>query len=115
MPPQQQPLPDDALVVRGGMNSPEAIQKGYATHPAGVSGVSVHSAGGASVPELAVGIPNGQIGVTTVGQVRAAGGDVIATPGRSPHHATLTGLTPEEMSRLLTPVAPNPARKSDTG
>jgi len=110
MPPQQKPLPDDASVVRGGLNSPEAIRKGYATHPAGVTGVSVHSAGGASVSELATGIPNGQVGITSVGQVRAVGGDVIPTPGRSPHHATLTGLTPEEMSRLLTPVTPNPAR-----
>jgi len=29
-------------------------------------------------------IPHGQIGVTTVGEVRNAGGDVIRTSGRSP-------------------------------
>lgn len=91
-------LPDDALVVRGGLNSSDLLRKGTRLHPSGVSGVSVHSAPGASVAELAIGIPNGQIGVTTVGRVRAAGGDVVRTVGRSPHHATLTGLTPEQIS-----------------
>jgi hypothetical protein len=110
MPPSApDPLPDDALVVRGGMNTPEQIRRGYRMHPSGVPGVSVHSAPGLGVPELAVGIPNGQVGVTTVGEVRAAGGDVIPTSGRSPHHATLTGLTPEEISDLLTPTIPNPS------
>src|SRR5688572_8147578 len=103
-------LPDDALVVRGGQNTPELIRRKYDRHPSGVTGVSVHSAPGASAAELAVGIPNGQIGVTTVGRVRAEGGDVIRTSGRSPHHATLTGLTPEQISGLLTPTEPNPAQ-----
>jgi hypothetical protein len=62
------------------------------------------------VEQLASAIPHGQIGVTTVGKVRAAGGDVVRTSGRSPNHATLTGLTPEEASRLLTPTVANPAR-----
>lgn len=101
-------LPDDALVVRGGRNTPEQLRKATATHRSGVTGVSVHSSAGAGVEELSAGIPHGQVGVTTVGQVRAAGGDVIPTSGRSPHHATLTGLTPEQMSGLLTPTVPNP-------
>ena len=114
MPPSaSDPLPDAALVVRGGQNTPELVRKGLGTHRSGVTGVSVHSAPGASAAELEVGIPNGQIGVTTVGQVRAAGGDVIRTSGRSPHHATLTGLTPEQISGLLNPTEPNPA--SGTG
>lgn len=77
-------IPDDALVVRGGRNRPEYIRRGTGTHP------------------------NGQIGVTTVGEVRQAGGDVIRTSGRSPYHATLTGLTPEQASQLLRPTIPNP-------
>lgn len=114
MPPNaSDPLPDDALVVRGGVNTPEQIRRGYGTHPSGVSGVSVHSSPGLGAPDLTVGIPNGQVGVTTVGEVRAAGGDVIRTSGRSRHHATLTGLTPEEISDLLTPTVPNPS--SGTG
>lgn len=103
------PLPDDALVVRGGQNNPDSVRKGFGTHPSGVTGISVNSAAGVSVEELAVGVPHGRVGVTTVGRVRALGGDVIRTSGRSPHHATLTGLTPEQISGLLTPVVPNPA------
>ncbi len=66
---------------------------------------------GLSVEELATTLPHGQIGVTTVGAIRAAGGDVVRTVGRSPHHATVIGLSPEEASRLLTPTVVNPARK----
>jgi hypothetical protein len=63
------------------------------------------------VTELAAAIPHAQIGVTTVGAVRRAGGDVIRTLGRNPYHAKLTGLTPEQASQLLTPIIPNPARE----
>ncbi len=103
-------IPDDARVVRGGKNRPEDILRGTGTHLSGVTGVSVESAAGATVEQLAAAIPHGQIGVTTVGQVRAAGGDVVRTLGRSPNHATLTGLTPEEASRLLTPTRANTAK-----
>ena len=103
-------VPDEALVVRGGQNRPEDIERGTATHPSGVTGVSVECAAGLPVEELAKPIPHGQVGVTTAGAVRAAGGDVVRTSGRSPNHATLTGLTPEEAGRLLTPTIPNPAK-----
>src|ERR1700682_2951206 len=102
-------LPDNALVVRGGRNRSEDIERGTGTHPSGVTGISVESAAGASIKDLAAVIPHRQIGVTTVGRVRQGGGDVIRTSGRSPNHATLTGLSPEQASRLLTPPIPNPA------
>lgn len=104
-------VPDEALVIRGGRNRPADIARGTGTHPSGVTGVSVESAVGVTVAELAAAIPHGQVGVTTVGEVRKAGGDVIRTAGRSPHHATLTGLTPKQASRLLRPPIPNPARQ----
>ncbi len=104
-------IPDEALVVRGGRNQPEDLRRGTRTHPSGVTGASVECGEGLSVEELAATIPHGQVGVTTVGAVRAAGGDVVRTSGRSPHHATLTGLSPEEASRLLTPTVANPAKK----
>ncbi len=104
-------IPDDAWVVRGGRNQPDDIELRTATHPSGVTGVSVESAAGLSVKELAASIPHGQVGVTKVGAVRAAGGDVVGTSGRSPHHATLTGLSPDQASRLLTPTVSNPAIK----
>jgi len=103
-------LPDAAWVVRGGGNRVEDITRGLATHPSGVTGVSVESAPGLSVEDLSANIPHGRVGVTTVREVREAGGDVITTSGRSPHHATLTGLSPEITSRLLNPIVPNPAR-----
>jgi hypothetical protein len=70
----------------------------------------VECAVGLSIAELATAIPHSQLGVTTVGAVRGEGGDVVRTTGKSPYHATLTGLTPERTSRLLTPTIPNPAR-----
>lgn len=103
-------IPDEAIVVRGGRNLPADLKRGIATHPCGITGASVECEAGKTVDELAQDLPHGQIGVTTVGAVRAAGGDVIRTTGRSPHHATLTGLTPEQMSKLLTPAVPNPAK-----
>jgi hypothetical protein len=102
-------IPDEALVVRGGRNRPEDIERGTATHPSGVTGISVECAVGVSVAELAAATPHGQVGVTTGAKVRAAGGEVIRTSGRSPHHATLTGLTPESASDLLTPPMASPA------
>lgn len=104
-------IPDEALVVRGGRNLPDDLRRGSQTHPAGVTGASVECREGLSVEELAANVPHGQVGVTTVGAVRAAGGEVVRTSGRSPNHATLTGLAPDEASRLLTPTVPNPAKK----
>ena len=104
-------IPDEALVVRGGRNQPEDLRRGARTHPSGVTGVSVECAEGLSVEALAAVIPHGQVGVTTVGAIRAAGGDVVRTSGRSPHHATLVGLSPEAASGLLTPALANPAKK----
>lgn len=106
----QHDIPDEALVVRGGRNRPEDIARATGTHPSGVTGISVECAAYISVQELAKVIPHGQVGVTTVGDVRNLGGDVVRTSGRSSYHATLTGVTPKEVSRLLTPTQPNPAR-----
>jgi hypothetical protein len=103
-------IPDDALVIRGGRNRPVDLERGTGTHPSGTAGISVECASELTVEELAAPIPHGQIGVTTVAAVRSLGGDVVRTSGRSPHHATLTGLSPEDMSALLTPTFRNPAR-----
>ena len=105
-------IPNEALVVRGGLNRPEDIQRAIGTHPSGITGISVECAVELSVAELAVTIPHAQVGVTTVGEVRSSNGDVIRTSGRSPNHATLTGLTPEQASLLLTPTIANPSKQS---
>jgi hypothetical protein len=101
-------IPDEALVIRGGRNRPEDIRRGIGTHPSGITGISVECALGASIEDLAAAIPHGQIGFTTVGKIREAGGDVIRTSGRSPNHATLVGLDPDQISTLLTPTLPKP-------
>jgi hypothetical protein len=104
-------ISDEASVVRGGRNQPADLRRGTGVHPSGITGVSVECAEKMSVKDLAASLPHSQIGVTTAGAIRAAGGDVVRTTGRSPHHATLVGLSPEEASRLLTPAILNPARK----
>ena len=104
-------ISDRAIVVRGGRNRPEDVRRGMGTHPSGVTGISVECGEGVSVQELSALIPHGQVGVTTVGVIREAGGDVIRTSGRSQYHATLTGLIPDEISLLLTPTISNPSKK----
>jgi hypothetical protein len=96
------------LVLQDG--SPKA--SGVTVDAAGkLNGVSVNSAAGRSVQELTATIPNGQVGVTTVGSVRAAGGKVIPrpTPG-NPYHCELCGITPQQAEGLFTPTIPNPSR-----
>lgn len=114
------PLPDEALVVRGGQNLPANFAQGSGvTVNAGgkIEGVSVNAAPDVSVQELTApnphtgypGIPHNQIGVTTVGAIRASGGNVVPSPTRTnPYHATLSGLTPEQASQLFRPTMKNP-------
>jgi hypothetical protein len=120
-----EPLPDDALVVRGGQNLPENFEKGSGVTVEAeglLQGVSVNSAPGATLEELAAanprtgypGILNNQVGVTTVGAIRGYGGTVVPSPTRTnPRHATLGGLSPEQAGRLFRPTIPNPNRRKD--
>lgn len=117
------PLPDDALVVRGGQNLPESFANGSGVTIGDgevLEGVSVNAAAGQSVEALTgantatgyPGLPHNQIGVTTVGAIRAAGGDVVPSPRKgNPTHATLRGITPEQASQLFRPTVRNPNRK----
>jgi hypothetical protein len=118
------PLPDDALVVRGGQNLPENFAEGSrVTIDVGgqLQGVLVNAAPGLSIKDLTApnsqagypGIPHNRVGVTTVGKVRALGGDVVPSPTKkNPNHATLSGLTPEQASGLFRPTTKNPNRSS---
>jgi hypothetical protein len=115
-------LPDDAVVVRGGRNLPENFAEGSGvTVDSGgkVQGVSVNAAAGVSARELTApnaqtgypGIPHNKVGLTTAGNVRALGGDVVPSPRKkNPNHATLNGLTPEQASSLFRPTVKNPSR-----
>ena len=118
------PLPDEALVVRGGQNLPHrfAQSSGVTVDSGGkIQGVSVNAAAGLSLEQLTApnsstgypGIPHKQVGITTVGKVRALGGEVVPSPRRgNPNHATLGGLTPEQASALFRPTIRNPSRTS---
>jgi len=112
-------IADDALVVRGGAatpnggNSVEGIAAGTGVHPSGVEGFSAEAQNGASLCDLCANVVQNQVGVTTAGQIRAAGGDVVSTSGRSPNHATVTGLSREAANKLLTPTQPNPVPKDE--
>ena len=105
-------LRDEALVCRGGTCPADRFAggSGVTIDAAGrLSGVSVNSAPGRTVEELTASIPNKQVGVTTVGAVRAAGGDVIPDPRpNSPFHCQLYGITPVQAARLFTPTRQNP-------
>ena len=116
-------LPDATFVVRGGQNLPANFAQGSGVivdEGGHIAGVSINAAPGVSVQELTApnphtgypGLPHKQVGVTTVGAIRAAGGDVVPSPTRTnPYHATLSGLTPEQASQLFRPTIPNPNRR----
>ena len=99
-------LPDDTLVGRGGQNLVKTGQDNYKITLAvavigegRLEGVSLNAAPGLALDELTAAdartgypvIPHNEIGVTTVGAVRAAEGDVVSDPTRSnPKHPCST-------------------------
>ena len=97
-------LSDSALVVRGGVATPEQLTKGAETISADgkLSGVSVQSANGATVDQLSQGLKNNQVSVTTVGHIRSIGGDVKPTPSFSnPNHCDMCYVDANQASNLF--------------
>ena len=104
-------LAEEALVVRGGTNTAERIAAGAESiDGAGMAhGVSVNSAPGMSAAQLARGIPHNKIGITTVGAIKGAGGKVVAdATAANPTHCLVSCISPEALSKLLTPVVTKP-------
>lgn len=105
-------LPDSALVCRGGTCTADKFINGRGvTMDANgkLNGVSVNSAPDKTIEQLTVSIHNKQVGVTTVGDIRRAGGDVLPSPSSvNPNHCTLCGITPQEAESLFTPTVRNP-------
>jgi RHS repeat-associated protein len=110
--PPDERIPDEALVVRGGVNDAERIRNGsgvWVDSEGNVHDVSVNSAADRSEEELAAGIPNKQIGVTTAGEIREAGGTIEPDPLEgNPYHCLVGSLPAETLSGLLTPTVRNP-------
>ena len=113
MPPSA--FPAEALVVRGGGIANQAAARiDAAIQPSltpGVAGFSAQCDGGTCLGPLGAALPNKQLGVTTVGEIRAAGGNVLPTPGRF-HHVTVTDLPGDAASRLMK-IHPNPYPRKD--
>ena len=109
---QAEALSNNSLVCRGGTCTAQRFEEGSGvTRDASgrLHGVSVNSAPGASLEELTRTIPNKQVGVTTVGAVRAVGGNVVPSrTARNPTHATMSGISAEQAEKLFTPTIRNP-------
>jgi len=103
---------DDAIVTRGGQNKAASFENGSGvTRDANgaLDGVSVNSRTGSTLPELTKKLPHNQVGVSTVGEVRAVGGDVIPSPTKNNKlHSTMSGVTAAEAESLMTPTTKNP-------
>lgn len=102
---------DAALACRGGACTADrfANGSGVAADPMGkLSGVSVN-VGEGTLQELASTLRYKQVGVSTVGEVRAAGGVLIPKPTAfNPFHHELSGLTADKLEQLFTPTVRNP-------
>jgi hypothetical protein len=107
-------LPDDAIVVRGGVNSQDRYANGSgvtANESGQLSNLSVNSREGLTAQELSAQLKNGKISVTTVGDIRKAGG-VVQRDGNdgNPNHCLVGGLTAEQLCAIFTEI-PNPSKK----
>jgi len=111
-PPAAKALPDEAIVVRGGVATPKQIAEGIGPHRdvEGLTGFSAQSRAGATVEELAstggVGggpFPHGQVSVSSAGQLRGVGADVVPSPGAGANHVTVTPgqATPAPTKRAI--------------
>ena len=98
-------LPDDSLVVRGGVATAEQLLQGSRQRTdLNVFGFSVQAFPGKTALELVLEgeIPHRQISVTTVREIRKAGYDIIRTNGPGLHAtvAVPTDWTEQEAARL---------------
>jgi RHS repeat-associated protein len=100
-------ISDAALVVRGGGLANQskaafarALEKSSKN---GIGGFSVQCSNTCTdisqIGQLSQYVPNTNVSAVTAGDVRAAGGTVVSTPGRG-FHATVSGLSPSQASQL---------------
>jgi hypothetical protein len=100
-------------VVKGGVGPPPQGLWGIQTFQEGgvlVTGTTVHSEPGKTIAELAAWTATPQVRVSSVDRIRAAGGAVIPTRRgpMQPYHATVTGLTLEQLDAVFDTPIPNP-------
>jgi hypothetical protein len=104
---------DTQYVVKGGIGPPpRGVWSIQTFEEAGVSvtGTTAHSEPGKTVAELARSTATGQVRVSSVERIRAAGGDVLPTRRNpvQPYHVTVTGLALEQLDAVFGPPTPSP-------
>lgn len=96
------PLPDEAVVVRGGQMASETLRINAEAHRAEFPGewaISVSSADVLNEREIAEASPwilNGSVRVSSVGAIRALGHDVVPS-GQFPHADLILDSAPSEI------------------
>jgi len=118
-------LADTDLVCRAGTCNAGQFENGSGVtidSDGKLSGISTQAKPGATVEVLAKPIPNGQIGVTTVGEIERAGGTITLDGKLNPpngkmvmNHATVDGLTAQQAQDLFQPTRDNPIPKAKRG
>jgi len=84
-------LPDNAVVVRGGESKAGDLIKNQTKGSDGT--LSANGGVGLSERELSIGLPQNKISITTVGELRAKGYDVVSSPtANNPNHVSI--ITP---------------------
>lgn len=122
------PLPDDAIVVRGGVRAPETIAVNAQTtfDTDGFWGVSGFSAADQTVEQIAQlaydqgRLPHPKVRTSTVGLVRAAGFEVEQTADDYPHvdiflPADPTDAVCSQLADAFDEPIPNPALSNHAG
>ncbi|EEW9907053.1 RHS repeat protein, partial [Salmonella enterica] len=118
-------LADTDIVCRAGTCNAGQFENGSGVtvdSEGKLSGISTQAKPGATIDVLAKPIPNGQVGVATVGEIEKAGG-TITLDGKlnSPNgrmimnHATVDGLTAQQAQDLFQPTRDNPVPKAERG
>jgi hypothetical protein len=106
-------------VVKGGVGpSPHGVwsiqtfREGRAT----ITGTTAHSEPGKTVAELTASTATALVRVSSVERIRAAGRDVIPTRRGpiQPYHATVTGLSLEQLDLVFDPPIRSPAQLGAT-
>jgi hypothetical protein len=115
-------LPDEAVVVRGGVMNPKDLEVSAHSHfdEFGAYALSVHSRAEMSADEISAfaGIPHGKIRETTVGALRGAGYSVVPSEQHGPAHADLQLPYPpsssdwQALDDAFSEPRPNPTRRS---
>ncbi len=102
------------FVVKGGVGPPPSGAWSIQSFREGgvpVTGTTVHSEPEKTVAELAVWTALPFVRVSSIARIRAAGGDVVPTRRNpmQPFHATVTGLSLEQLDEVFDPPVPSPA------